>query len=49
MVKKEVKNRYDGYSCGTNNDDGIIKNLYNPFSIINFIKNNWNSNKRYFF
>lgn len=47
-VKDEVKNRYNGYSCGTNNSDGIIKNLYNPFSIIKFIKNNINSSERFF-
>ncbi|ORX42236.1 hypothetical protein BCR36DRAFT_587405, partial [Piromyces finnis] len=32
-----IRKKYDGYTCHTNGQ-GTIKNLYNPFSIMNFIK-----------
>jgi len=36
--KNLVKKQYDGYLCGYSK--GIIKNLYNPYSIMNFINEN---------
>ncbi len=41
--KKDIKEKYDGYSCLSGTKAGIIKNLDNPFSIKSFIKNNKNS------
>jgi len=36
--KDEVRNKYDGYSCYS--EKGIIKNLYNPYSIMSFVDTN---------
>ncbi|KAL6593578.1 hypothetical protein U3516DRAFT_834192 [Neocallimastix sp. 'constans'] len=38
--ENKIKKDYDGYSCGYGNR--MIKNLYNPYSIMKFISNNKN-------
>jgi len=38
--KKSIQQKYDGYSCGADNSEDIIKNLYNPYSIMKFINEN---------
>ncbi|OUM57883.1 hypothetical protein PIROE2DRAFT_16996, partial [Piromyces sp. E2] len=45
--KINIKKKYDGYSCGTDNNDGIIKNLYNPYSIMRFLYENKNEKGNY--
>eukprot|EP00833_Pecoramyces_ruminatium_P002524 jgi/Orpsp1_1/1176556/evm.model.c7180000058071.1 len=42
--KKQIKKQYNGYSCGS--DEGIIDNLYNPFSIMYFIRDNLKLNEK---
>ncbi|KAG4081626.1 hypothetical protein H8356DRAFT_1438614 [Neocallimastix lanati (nom. inval.)] len=39
-IKKRLKIEYDGYSCFS--DKGIIKNIYNAYTIMNFIVHNMN-------
>jgi len=41
--KDKIRRKYDGYSCDSDSD--IIKNLYNPFSIMNFIAKSKNKVK----
>jgi len=48
-IKIKIKEEYDGYSCSGKNNDLIIKNLYNPYSIINFNKDNENIKNEYNF
>ncbi|OUM57896.1 hypothetical protein PIROE2DRAFT_16976 [Piromyces sp. E2] len=49
-VKEKIKREYDGYSCITSAENGhITKNLYNPYSIMNFVKNNRNTNENFDF
>ncbi|KAL6589730.1 hypothetical protein U3516DRAFT_613535 [Neocallimastix sp. 'constans'] len=44
-IKERLKKKYDGYSCFS--DKGIIKNIYNPFSVIKFIETNMNKKENY--
>ena len=43
--KESIKERYDGYSCGANNSKVIVKNLYNPYSIMKFLYDNTDNKK----
>jgi len=45
--KESIKERYDGYSCSANNSKGIVKNLYNPYSIMKFLYDNTDNKKKY--
>ncbi|OUM59906.1 hypothetical protein PIROE2DRAFT_14429 [Piromyces sp. E2] len=45
--KINIKKKYDGYSCGADNNEGIIKNLYNPYSIMKFLYENKNEKGNY--
>jgi len=38
--KKSIQQKYDGYSRDADNSEDIIKNLYNPYSIMKFINEN---------
>ncbi|KAG4081809.1 hypothetical protein H8356DRAFT_1319797 [Neocallimastix lanati (nom. inval.)] len=44
-IKERLKKKYDGYSCFS--DKGIIKNIYNPFSVIKFIETNKDKKENY--
>ena len=39
-IKERLKKKYGGYSCVSN--IGIIKNIYNPYSIMKFVQKNKN-------
>jgi len=45
QVEDEIERLYDGYSCGSN--VGIIKNIYNPYSIMKFIAINKDQKRKY--
>ncbi|KAL6593584.1 hypothetical protein U3516DRAFT_834195 [Neocallimastix sp. 'constans'] len=44
-IKERLKKKYDGYSCFSN--EGIVKNIYNPYSIMKFVKDNVNKKENY--
>ncbi|OUM63732.1 hypothetical protein PIROE2DRAFT_9670 [Piromyces sp. E2] len=46
--KERIADKYDGYSCISNNKE-YINNLYNPYSIMNFINDNKESSENYYF
>ncbi|KAG4092748.1 hypothetical protein H8356DRAFT_1278144 [Neocallimastix lanati (nom. inval.)] len=39
-IKERLKKKYGGYSCVSNK--GIIKNIYNPYSVMKFVQKNKN-------
>jgi len=44
--RNKIREKYDGYSCPNNEYEGIVENLYNPYTIINFIQSNENSKEK---